>query len=120
MNIVPVLPIGIVKPESGKTMYDWNMYDSKAYITLARGFLLYHANANDFTIGESIELRGNDSNRKLKTTTIIDQSPANREAVLEMLLNNEYDYYPTRAFKKKRYPRKLTTSYSVKGIYKKR
>ena len=116
MNRVMVLPIGVVKPESGATGYDWNMYNNGATVTLTGSFLLYHANPGDFTIGEDIELRGNDSGRKLKTARVVDQSPANRESVLEMLLRNRYDYYPTRAFKKKRFSRKLTTSYSVKGI----
>jgi hypothetical protein len=116
MNKVMVIAIGSVKPNTGDTMYDWNMYDSGATITLASGFLLYHSSPDDFKIGEQFELRGNDSGRKLKTATVVDQAPANREAVLEMLLRNEYDYYPARSFKKKRFSRKLTTSYSVKGI----
>ena len=116
MNKVMVLPIGIVKPHTGETCYDWNMYGSGATVTLASGFLMYHANPNDFTIGEDIELRGNDTGRKLKTARVIDQAPAEREAVLAMLLKNGYDYYPKRAFVKSKFSRKLSTSYSVKGI----
>jgi len=116
MNKVMVLPIGVVKPLTGETMYDWNLYDKPGHITLANGFLLYHSRPSDFTIGETVELRGNDNDRKLKVAKIIDQSPANSEDVLKMLLKNGYDYYPARAFKKKRFDRKLLTSYSVKGI----
>ena len=119
MNKVLVLSIGKVKPHTGETMFDWNLYEGigpEGTITLADSFLLYHANPEDFKIGEEVELRNNDSGRKVKTAIIRDQAPANREAVLEMLLRNQFDYYPTRAFKKKRFPRKLDTSYSVKGI----
>ena len=116
MNKVMVIAIGTVKPNTGETGHGWNMYDSKGTVTLTHGFLLYHSNPSDFTIGEEIQLVGNDSGRKLKTATIVDQSPADRDSVLEMLLRNQYDYYPSRAFKKKRFSRKLTTSYSVKGI----
>lgn len=119
MNKVMVIAIGVVKPETGETGFGWSMYEQNAgiaHVTLVNGFLLYHANANDFKIGEDIELRANDSGRRLKTARVVDQSPADRESVLEMLLRNEYDYYPARAFKKKRFSRKLSTSYSVKGI----
>lgn len=116
MKNVMVIAIGLVKPNTGETGHGWNMYDQGGCVTLAGNFLLYHARKEDFEIGEDIELRGNDSNRKLKNTRVVDQAPADRESVLEMLLRNQYDYYPTRAFKKKRFPRKLTTSYSVKGI----
>jgi hypothetical protein len=78
---------------------------------------MYHANEDDFTPGDQLQLIANDSNRKLKTATIVESCSANREDVLAMLLRNQYDYYPARAFKKKRFSRKLSTSYSVKGIY---
>jgi hypothetical protein len=119
MKNVTVLAIGVVQPENGKTCYDWNMYDSMpGVISLtSSGFLMYHANENDFTPGDQLQLIANDSNRKLKTATIVESCSANREDVLAMLLRNQYDYYPARAFKKKRFSRKLSTSYSVKGIY---
>ena len=116
MNKVMVIAIGMVKPLTGETEHGWNMYGNGAFVTLTGHFLLYHSNPNDFTIGEEIELRGNDSGRKLKTAQIVDQSPADKDSVLAMLLKNGYDYYPSRAFKKKRFDRKLITSYSVKGI----
>ena len=120
MKKAMVLAIGVVKPESGMTEHGWSMYDGigefTATVTLGDSFLVFHANADDFNIGERIELRGNDTDRKLKTATIRDQAPATRDAVLQMLLKNGYDYYPARAFKKKRFSAKLSTSYSVKGI----
>ena len=119
-KVAIVLPIGIVKPHTGETGYGWSMYDTPAgvtgFVTLTDGFLMYHSNADDFAIGEDIVLRGNDSGRKLKTTRVRAQAPADRESVLKMLLDNGYDYYPAKAFRKKRFSRKLTTSYSVKGI----
>ena len=116
-----VLPIGVVKPESGVTEHGWSMYDGvgghTATVTLANGFLIYHSSADDFTVGETIELRiYGPTNRKLKTATVRDQAPATREDVLQMLLKNGYDYYPAKAFQKKRFSAKLSTSYSVKGI----
>ena len=120
MKKAMVLAIGVVKPESGMTEHGWSMYDAPAghvaTVTLAGRFLIYHSSADDFTVGETIELRGNDTDRKLKTAIIRDQAPATRDAVLQMLLKNGYDYYPARAFKKKRFSSKLSTSYSVKGI----
>lgn len=116
MKKVSVLTIGVVKPDSGITEHGWSMYESGAYVTLAGSFLLYHANANDFVDGEDVELISNDTARKLKTAVIRDQSAATRDAVLQMLLKNGYDYYPAKAFKKKRFSSKLTSSYSVKGI----
>jgi len=120
MKKAMVLAIGVVKPESGVTEHGWSMYDGvgghTATVTLANGFLIYHSSADDFTVGETIELRGNDTDRKLKTATVRDQAPATREDVLQMLLKNGYDYYPAKAFRKKRFSAKLSTSYSVKGI----
>jgi hypothetical protein len=117
MKKVLVLSIGVVKPESGVTAHGWSMYENGiGRVTLADSFLLYHANADDFVIGEDVELISNDTSRKLKISTIRDQAPATRDAVLEMLLKNGYDYYPAKAFRKKRFASKLTSSYSVKGI----
>lgn len=115
-----VLAIGVVKPHTGETGYGWSMYDSVAghtgVVTLCDGFLVYHSNADDFVDGETIVLKGNDSGRKLKTARVVASCPAERDAVLKMLLDNGYDYYPARAFRKKRFSRKLSTSYSLKGI----
>ena len=121
MKKAMVLAIGIVKPDSGMTGHGWSMYDSiecghVGTVTLANSFLIYHANTDDFTVGENIELIGNDSGRKLKTAVIRDQAPATRDAVLQMLLKNGYDCYPAKAFRAKRFKAKLSTSYSVKGI----
>jgi hypothetical protein len=82
------------------------------------GFLVYHSNQDDFEVGETVILRGNDSGRKLKTGRVAASCPADRESVLKMLLDNGYDYYPAKAFRKKRFKSKLTTSYSLKGIDK--
>jgi len=115
------LPIGVVNINSGATMYDWSIYDefwnNKMFAFLAsNGFLIFSSNELDFEIGDIAELRGNDTQRLLKTTTIIDKVIVTRQTLTEMLLNNKYDYRPAKAFKKKEFSRKLSTSYSVKGI----
>lgn len=118
MKTVFVIGIGNVVPSTGKTKFDWNLYESQGLtmnIWLASNRLLLSA-GDDFEIGERVVIRDNDSNRKLNELTIQDVCKSDRESVLEMLLRNKYDYYPTRPFKKKRFPSKLNTSYSVKGI----
>lgn len=119
MRQVAVLPIGVANPNTGATMYEWGIYDefwnNSMHAFLCSGnFLIFSAGENDFEVGENIELRGNDTGRKLKTCQILDKSIVNRDSLLAMLLKNEFDYYPARAFKKKRFSRKLMTSYSVK------
>jgi len=115
-----VLSIGNANPNTGATMYEWSIYDefwnNKMYVFLAHGHLIFSSSENDFEIGEGITLRGNDNKRLLKSTTIQDKCICNRDALLEMLLKHSYDYYPARAFKKKRFNNKLGVSYSVKGI----
>jgi len=115
-----VLSIGNANPNTGKTQYDWNLYDefwnNKMWAFLCNGFFIFSANEDDFSINEEVILRNNDGQRKIKSAKIIDKCIVNRDTMLEMLLKNKYDYYPVRAFKKKRFDRKLITSYSVKGI----
>ena len=53
---------------------------------------------------------------RLNKVKIIDKSIVNKDDMLKMLLNKKFDYYPARAFKKKRFSSKLNTSYSIKGI----
>jgi len=114
-----VLSIGVVNPDNGKTHFDWTIYDSwnnKGYAHLCGGFLIFSANENDFEIGDDLILRDNDSARLIKKSRIVDKSLVNRDDLLQMLLRNRFDCYPVRPFKKKRFPNKLSTSYSVKGI----
>lgn len=117
-----VISIGVINITTGKTMYDWSIYDhahSHVFLT-NRGFLLY-ASPDTFKVGDVIkELRDNDSLRKVimpaGTPTIVDSSPCVKDDVLAMLKRNGYDYYPIRAFRARpKGNRKLSTSYSVKG-----
>lgn len=113
-----VLPIGVVNITSGKTCYDWSIYDDfhqNGFIYLVGRFLMLDAH-QDFEIGDTITLRNNDSQRKLKEAKVIDFCKCNKEDILAMLLKNGYDYYPKRAFQKGRFKAKLDTSYSIKGI----
>lgn len=116
-----VLSVGNVSPATGKTMYDWGIYDNgwgkgmTAYLATG-GFLIFDAQQS-FEKGDTIALRGNDSNRLLKTTSIDDFCECTRDEVIAMCKNAGYDYTPVRAFKKRAGGnRKLTTSYSIKGV----
>ena len=116
MKVLHVLPIGIINITTGKTMYEWSIYDwpeCAVYLT-SRGSLLY-CQPGTFEIGDEIELRGNDSDRFLHKDSIVDFSICKKEEVLVMLKRNDYDYYPIKAFKARASNnRKLRTSYSVK------
>jgi hypothetical protein len=114
-----VLSIGVLNITTGKTHFDWSVYETwdssmTAYLT-RKGSLLFAA-GETFNIGDQVELRGNDTQRKLATDSIVDKAPCVKEALLVMLKNNGYDYYPLRAFAARaKGNRKLKTSYSVKG-----
>jgi len=114
-----VISIGKVNIQTGNTKYNWSVYDSSSKIFYAGGILLYGSTENELKIGDILTLRNNDSNRLVTRCKIIDSAPANKEAVIEMLLKHEYDYRPARAFKKKEFSKKLKTSYSIKGIMNK-
>ena len=118
MRQVPVLSIGVVNIQSGKTCYDWSIYETwgeRAHAFLSdRGSLLF-ASPGTFAIGEEVELRGNDSHRRLHDCKIVDIAPSTKEALMAMLKRNRYDYYPIKAFRSRPHGnRKLGTSYSVK------
>lgn len=114
-----VLSIGVLNIPSGKTHFDWSVYETwdsgmTAYLT-RKGSLLFAA-GETFNIGDQVELRGNDTQRLLNTDSIVDKAPCVKEALLVMLKNNSYDYYPLKAFAARaKGNRKLKTSYSVKG-----
>lgn len=118
-----VLAIGIINILSGKTMYEWSIYDGnnaeKTAVFLTSSRSLLFCTPDTFNIGDVVELRGNDSGRLLSSgNTIIDKAMCKQEDVLAMLKKNGYDYYPIRAFKSRAESnRKLKTSYSVKGTY---
>ena len=125
-----VLSIGTVSPANGKTMYDWNIYDTWpdgwAFLLQSQTgghCLVFSSNEDDFEIGEEVILYGNDSGRRLThTNKIKDKAPVEKEALVDMLYKYGYDYKPKRAFQRasgnRRLggPAKLGTSYSVKGI----
>jgi len=114
-----VLPIGIVGPNTGKTCYDWNLYSEfqkGSTVYLMQGGFLILAGGGGLEVDQEVILRNNDSNRKLQESKVIAKTNCNRDDVLKMLLDHEYDYYTRRAFKKKRFDSKLRTSYSLKGV----
>lgn len=117
-----VISVGIVNMTTGKTEHDWSIYENTglhAFLT-SNKFLMF-GTPDTFEIGDEVTLHGNDSGRKLQSSTITDSAPCNKEELLAMLLKHNFDYYPSRPFQKKRgldfrgKPRKLKTSYSVKG-----
>jgi hypothetical protein len=117
MKILYVLSIGIINILTGKTMYDWSIYDHVAdhvsSVSLTRNGSLLLGGGGE--IGDEIELRGNDSQRLLGRDKIVDNCKCTKDEVLAMLKKNGYDYYPLRAFKARaKDNRKLKTSYSVK------
>lgn len=120
IKAVSVLTIGNANPNTGKTKYDWGIYDefwnNKMTVYLCGWHLVFSANEDDFEIGEKLVLRNNDSQRKLNEVVVTDKCICNRDALLEMLLKHKFDYYPKRAFQKSRFKNKLLVSYSVKGI----
>ena len=118
---VMVLSIGIVNITSGKTMYDWSIYDhpnSKVYLTNHGSLLLASSTTFDDCDGAELTLIGNDSNKKVRSdVAIIDSAFCVLEEVLVMLKKHKYDYYPMPAFKSRaRDNKKLITSHSVKGV----
>jgi len=117
---VAVLTIGIVNIQTGKTQYDWSIYDySDGYVYLTDDGSLLYASKDSFKNDDSFELYNNDSGRSLgRKSKIIDMSPCVKKDVIEMLFKNKYDYSVKRAFQKAKYKRKLRSSYSVKGIEK--
>lgn len=114
-----VLSIGVVNPNTGKTMYEWGIYDDfwkngmSASLTTG-GHLLFSA-GKGFDAGEEFALRSNDSRRFLKLVDVIDSCQVSKESLLDMLKRNGYDYTPLRPFAK-RAPgnKKLSTSYVLK------
>lgn len=119
MKKVSVISVGLVNMTTGKTMYDWSIYESEGLFEfLTTGGYLLFGREDSFNIGDSVDLIGNDSNRRLgKKDDIVAISKATKEDLLKMLKENGYDYYPIKAFRARaKNNRKLNTSYSVKGI----
>ena len=122
-----VIGVGVINITTGKTKFDWDIYDvpkegrwagSDSYAHLTDGGFLLLAGKNTFCIGkEEIILRDNDSQRKKTIVSeIIDQCHCNKVELLAMLKRHNYDYTPIRAFRSRgARNRKLQTSYSVKG-----
>lgn len=118
MNKLFVLAIGVVNILTGKTMYDWSIYDhpsghvGTASLTNQSSLLF---GSGGLPIGEEFELRGNDTQRLLGKHKIVDTCPCTKDEVLAMLKKHGYDYYPLKAFRARaKGNRKLKTSYSIK------
>jgi len=117
MKEVHVLSIGVINIQTGKTQYDWSVYEQKeARLFLCSGGFFLYGVKDSLNIGDKLILRNNDSNRKIKETTVIAIMPTNKDAIIKELLDYNYDYRQLRAFSKKRFKNKLNTSYSIKGV----
>ena len=120
MQKTPVLSIGVINPNTGKTMYDWGIYDefwsnNSMSATLVQGGHLIFGAGEGLERGTKLQLVGNDSGRKLKDVTVVDSCLLSKERLLEMLKRNGYDYTPIKAFKKRPAGnRKLGISYVFK------
>jgi hypothetical protein len=109
-----VLSIGVINILTGKTQYDWSIYEQpNGFVSLtSQGFLLF--GAGPLETGSEYSMKNNDSHRSCGAGKIVDSAPCETEAVLSMLKKNGYDYYPLRPFAKRSSSRKLKTSYSIK------
>jgi hypothetical protein len=112
-----VLSVGIINMTNGKTAHGWSIFDSKLTAYLTSGNYLLLAAPGTFKVNDSVDLIGNDTNRRLsKNHTIVGESPTDKDELLKFLKSNGFDYYPLRAFKSRPAGnKKLQTSYSVKG-----
>lgn len=112
-----VLSIGVININTGKTQYDWSIYDDKPEITnlyhCKEGFLIRGAKGS-LEIGDSVIMRNNDTRRKLGCATIDKVLPVTREELIDGLYELGYDYKPKRAFKKSAFKKKLRTSFTLK------
>ena len=121
-----VIGVGVINMTTGmtshpkqqfETNHEWSIYENKglyAYLTNS-GFLLL-ATEGTFEIGDTVKLFSNEGRSLSKHPTIVGISICEKDALLKMLKENNYDYYPIRAFKaRSKGNKKLSTSYSVKG-----
>lgn len=117
--IAHVIGVGVVNMTNGNTAHGWSIYENTglhAYLT-SGGYLLF-GRENSFNIGDVVKLMGNDSRRSLgRENTVEAIAKCESTELIAMLKHNGYDYTPIRAFRARaKGNKKLSTSYSVKGI----
>lgn len=118
------LSIGVVNIQSGKTQYDWSIYDGTEKYPAVETKELYHCTGSFLLMGakgslqegDSIVIRHNDTHRKLKDAKVTKVLTCDKDTLVNELLELEYDYQVVRAFRKKQFSKKLGTSYSIKGV----
>ena len=103
-----VIGVGVINMTTGmtshpkqqfETNHEWSIYENKglyAYLTNS-GFLLL-ATEGTFEIGDTVKLFSNEGRSLSKHPTIVGISICETDALLKMLKENTYDYYPIRAF----------------------
>lgn len=117
-NQNPVISVGVINITTGKTQYDWSIYENgKMFAFLTSQSFLLLGSEGSLKPGDSYDLIGNDSHRSLsRKGTIIDSfSCEDRDAFIAWLKKHNFDYTPIKAFRaRKASNRKLQTSYSLK------
>lgn len=112
-----VLGIGAINPRNGNTKYDWNVFSDKntsLFVCGNSGRLLY-ATPGSFEVGDTVELRNNDTGRKLQDVTI-EKECKNQIELMDYLALKGYQMTTPRAFQKRKgMAYKPNESYSVKG-----
>ena len=114
----PVMSVGVINIQSGKTSYDWSIYENKgleAYLTNG-GFLILGAKGS-FKVNDIYDLVNDQSRRSLsKNGRILDLKPFdNKDEFISWLKSHNYDYTPIKAFRKRASNnKKLLTSYVLK------
>ena len=114
----PVMSVGVINIQSGKTSDGWSIYENKgleAYLTNG-GFLLLGAEGS-LKIGDVYDLVSDQTRRSLsKRGRVLDnKSCENRDEFISWLKSHNYDYTPIKAFRKRAEgSKKLLTSYVLK------
>lgn len=114
----PVMSVGVLNIQSGKTSDDWSIYENKgleAYLT--NGEFLILGAMNSFKIGDSYDLINDQSRRSLsKKGRVLDTKICdNKDEFINWLKSHNYDYTPIKAFRKRASNnKKLLTSYVLK------
>ena len=107
--------IGSINPKIGNTKFDWNVYTDGCALYVCGSRFLYSI-LGTFKVGDVVELRDNDSQRKLQTLTVEKECLNQKEVInyLESIGYNMITHKPFEKFTGNKYtPRE---SYSIKGV----
>jgi hypothetical protein len=115
---LPVISVGVINIPSGKTMYDWSIYENAGLgASLTNSGFLILGEYPSLNVGDEFDLISDQTRRRLSQTgTVVSTHKCeDKESFIQWLKTNGFDYTPIRAFKSRgKYNRKLTTSYVLK------